>query len=201
MRTIRKSFSTQPLCLIEKIDRVAVVKLNNRRRMNQINQAFVSQIKSAVAEISRNNEIRCIVITGDSRAFSIGGHPPEIMAGTLSEAADSDRGCFLYGLYQTPIPVIAAVNGLCLGGGFSMAIQADIILASDHARFTLPETAIGALPLGGISGKLAGLIGKSRTMEIVLGSGELGAEEALELGIVNKIFPSEDLLGGAIRLA
>jgi enoyl-CoA hydratase len=146
---------------------------------------------------------RAIILTGAGKAFISGADIHEMIAMDSREAsAFSELGNRLMDAIESyPVPVIAAVNGYAFGGGFEVALAADFIVASAGAKMGLPEVTLGLIPGFGGVGRLCSRIGAAKAKELLFTGALVAAQEALELGIVNRVFPPEELMFGAMRLA
>jgi enoyl-CoA hydratase/carnithine racemase len=179
---------------------VAVVTLDRPERLNAIDPAMTRAMAAAVAQIERDDEIRVAVLTGaGDRAFSAGADlkaAPE--EGTV---LDPEHGFGGFVAHQRTKPWIAAVNGLAVGGGLEFALACDVIIAADSARFGFPEVTIGAIAGAGGLFRFPRAAGYYRAMELML-SGELfDAERASQMGLLNRVVPSAELVPTALALA
>ncbi|NJK46667.1 MAG: enoyl-CoA hydratase [Pleurocapsa sp. SU_196_0] len=183
--------------LLEERDAVALIRLNRPKVLNALSGATVNEIASALEGIAGNDALRCVVLTGSERAFAAGADISE-MAGGAPPSSGVDHWARLTRFSK---PVIAAVNGLALGGGMELAMLCDIVLAGENARFGQPEINLGIIPGAGGTQRLTRAVGKSLAMEMVLNARMLNAEEALRVGLVSGVYPSETLLYNALTLA
>ena len=191
---------------VERKRGVATVRMNRPNRLNSYNPEMGQALLSAVSEASVDPSIRCVVLTGEGKAFSAGGDV-EFMA-TFREKG---HGKFLdltirlhaliASLRKAPKPVIAAVNGVAAGAGFSMALACDVAVAAVSARFTLGYQNIGLSPDGGMTFFLARALGTQRAMEMTLFSKVLSAEQAAAWGLVQQVFPDADFAAQVEALA
>ncbi|HEU4949786.1 MAG TPA: enoyl-CoA hydratase-related protein, partial [Candidatus Deferrimicrobiaceae bacterium] len=182
---------------VERKRGVATVRMNRPDRLNAYNPEMGQALLSAVSEASIDPSIRCVVLTGEGKAFSAGGDV-EFMA-TFREKG---HGKFLdltirlhaliSSLRKAPKPVIAAVNGVAAGAGFSMALACDVAVAAVSGRFTLGYQNIGLSPDGGMTFFLARALGTQRAMEMTLFSKVLSAEEAAAWGLVQRVIPDAE---------
>lgn len=187
--------------LAERDERVGIVTLNRPEVLNALNNHVVSELASALEAFDRENEIRCMVITGaGEKAFAAGSDikemsdksPIEMMLGGLKAWQRIRR---------IQKPLIAAVGGYALGGGCELAMHCDMIVASENARFGQPEIRLGLIPGAGGTQRLARTIGKFRTMEMVLTGAHIPAQELAALGLVNRVVPRGEHLTEAVHLA
>src|SRR5512143_3586937 len=191
---------------VERNGGFATVRMNRPDRLNAYNPEMGKMLLSAVAEASVDPSVRCIVLTGKGEAFSAGGDV-EFMATFREEGHGKflDLAIRLHmliaSLRKAPKPVIAAVNGVAAGAGFSMALACDIAVATASARFTLGYQDIGLSPDGGMTFFLARALGTQRAMEMTLFSRVLPASRAAEWGLVQEIFPDAEFAAGVEALA
>ena len=187
---------------VERRGRVGIVTLIRTEALNALNNRLMDELTHAVDALEADEGIGCMVLTGSGRAFAAGADIKEMAFKTYPEAFGED---FLTRNWErvtrTRKPVIAAVNGLALGGGCELAMMCDFILASDKARFGQPEIKVGVMPGAGGTQRLARFIGKSKTMEMCLTGRMMDAEEAERCGLVSRIVPDGQLLDEAIRTA
>lgn len=187
--------------LVEREERVGIVTLNRPKEMNALNFKLMSELANALEEFDHDEGIRCIVLTGaGEKAFAAGADikemvdksPIDMMLGGF-EAWDRIR--------HIRTPMIAAVGGYALGGGWELVTHCDMIVASENARFGQPEILIGVMPGAGGTQRLAHVLGKYRTMEIVLTGAQVTAQEMAALGLVNRVVPPGEHLNVAKKLA
>ncbi|MBE7416758.1 MAG: enoyl-CoA hydratase [Ideonella sp.] len=187
---------------VERRGRVGIVTLIRTEALNALNNRLMDELTHAIDALEADEAIGCMVLTGSGRAFAAGADIKEMAFKTYPEAFGED---FLTRNWErvtrTRKPVIAAVNGLALGGGCELAMMCDFILASDKARFGQPEIKVGVMPGAGGTQRLARFIGKSKAMEMCLSGRMMDAEEAERCGLVSRIVPDSQLLDEAIRTA
>src|SRR5215471_19969501 len=187
--------------LVDRDERVGIVTLNRPNELNALNFQIVSELANALEELDRDEEIRCMVITGaGEKAFAAGAD--------IKEMSDKSPIEMLFGGFQAwarirriQKPLIAAVGGYALGGGCELAMHCDMIVASENARFGQPEILLGVMPGAGGTQRLARTLGKYRTMEIVLTGAQVTAQEMHTLGMVNRVVPQGEYLTEAVKLA
>ena len=187
---------------VERRGRVGVITLVRTQALNALNSRLMDELTQAVDDFESDAGIGCLVLTGSGRAFAAGADIKEMAFKTYPEAYGED---FITRNWEritrTRKPVIAAVNGLALGGGCELALMCDFILASDNARFAQPEIKVGVMPGAGGTQRLARFIGKSKAMEMCLTGRTMDAAEAERCGLVSRIVPADQLLEDAIRTA
>jgi enoyl-CoA hydratase len=187
--------------LIETRGRVGLVRINRPKVRNALNSTVLHELADALETFDADPEVGAIVITGDDVAFAAGADIKEMADATAvhmltrSHIPQFDR---IRGIHK---PVVAAVSGWCLGGGNELAMACDMIIASETARFGQPEINIGVIPGAGGTQRLTRAVGKAIAMEMVLNSRTLTAEEARQLGLVNRVVPVEHYLDEALQLA
>jgi len=167
--------------------KVALVTLNRPKALNALCSPLFAELNQAFRQADADPSVSAIVLTGSERAFAAGADIKEMKD---IQFADAYRNRFLEDwadMTRIRKPIIAAVSGFALGGGCELALMCDIILASPTAKFGQPEINIGTIPGGGGSQRLARIIGKSRTMEMVLTGRMISAQEASEWGIVSRV--------------
>ncbi|MDD4859171.1 MAG: enoyl-CoA hydratase-related protein [Dehalococcoidales bacterium] len=170
-------------------DHVAFLTLNRRKVKNVINAEMARQIVEACAQVARDRDIYAVVITGAGKTFCAAG---EWDIGDASPVtAVAELGC----------PVIAAINGDAAAEGLELALACDIRIAAVTARFALPQPVKGRLPQNGGTQRLARLVGKSQALELLLTGRIIAADEALAMGLVNRVVPAPKLMGEAETLA
>jgi enoyl-CoA hydratase len=182
---------------IETNDGFTVLKINRPQALNALNGEVLQELSQAFREIDDNPEIKAIAITGaGEKAFVAGADIAAMKSMTAWEAKQfCDLGHHAMRWIETcPKPVIAAVNGFCLGGGFELALACDFIYASELAKMGLPEVNLGLFPGFGGTQRLSRLIGRNRAKELIYTARTLSAQEAKEWGIVNKVCSPVELL-------
>ncbi|HHN94461.1 MAG TPA: hypothetical protein ENK17_06810 [Anaerolineae bacterium] len=192
---------------IEVEDKVAVLTIDHPP-VNSFNRQVITELEAALDELLADDGVKAIVITGGGeRAFVAGADIPEIKdlfekAGADEAAAFVERGhrTFLK-IERASKPVIAAINGFCLGGGMELAMACHIRICSDRAMLGQPEINLGIIPGWGGTQRLPRLTNKGKAIELILTGDMLSAQEALRLGLVNKVVPAQGVLKEAKRLA
>jgi len=183
---------------------IATVRLHRPEKKNAFNAEMRDEMASALRDVARNPGIRAVVITGGDEIFCAGADIGEMGGPANAESSYHHAREFqiLFDQVESlPQPVIAAVSGFALGGGCELALAADFRIASDSARFGLPEIKIGAFPGGGGTQRLARLIGIAKAKEMILTGDPITAAEALAAGLVMSVVPKEKVLADANKLA
>ncbi|MBA2568434.1 MAG: enoyl-CoA hydratase/isomerase family protein [Actinobacteria bacterium] len=189
------------LVLVERDGPVAVVLLNRPDQLNALSDELMDQLITALVDLDRDDDVRCIVLGGSERAFAAGADIAEL---AKSSAIDLyyqrrvERWDAIAGLWT---PLVAAVSGYCLGGGFELAMACDLIVASETAQFGQPETGVGVIPGAGGTQRLTRAVGKALAMDVVLSGRFLSADEALRAGVVARVVVREAWLEESKRVA
>ena len=188
------------LVKIERDGEVAILTLNRPEALNALDRASLHAIGQAIEGVSKDSCVRALVVTGEGRAFAAGADIAEMRAlSPIEGEAFSRLGHETFAALEAlTIPTIAAVNGFALGGGCELALACDWIYASEKARFGQPEVSLGLIPGFGGTSRLTRRVGVAWAKELVLGGNPIRAEEALRIGLANRVFSGEDLLAKAI---
>ena len=176
---------------------VLTLTVNRPTKLNALNGATIGELHAAATQALADPAVRGILLTGSGeKAFVAGADIAELAALTPAQAAGaSARGQVAFALFEnSPKPTIAAVNGFALGGGCELAMACHLRVASENARFGMPEVSLGLLPGYGGTQRLPQLIGKGRALELLLTADQIRADEALRLGLVNHVVPQAELL-------
>jgi enoyl-CoA hydratase len=191
---VKKEGKFQTL-IYEKKDNVAWITLNRPEVHNAQNKTLLTELFGALEEARDDDEVHVIVLTGaGDRAFSAGADISMFPSLTPLDVIKEFKFFKTYELIrEMPKPVIAMVNGFALGGGCELAMACDIIVASDNARFGQPEINIGIFPGAGGTQRLPRLVGEKKAKELIFTGDPVSAEEALRLGLVNKVVPRDKL--------
>jgi enoyl-CoA hydratase/carnithine racemase len=183
--------------LYEKKGPIAYVTLNRPKVLNALNQRTWEELRAAFEDARDDAEVRGIIVTGaGDKAFAAGADITELAKATAVEAQTSSRyGQEVLSLVETlGKPVIAAVNGFALGGGCETALACTIRVASENAKFGVPEVTLGLIPGCGGTQRLPRLVGKGRALQLILSGGMIGAEDAYRIGLVNEVVPAAELV-------
>ena len=187
--------------LIRSDGRVGIVQLNRPKVLNALNAEIMGETIDALELFDASEEIGCIVVTGNERAFAAGADIDHMASATPVSMLENSFIDYWDRLEKIGKPVIAAVSGYALGGGCELAMACDLIVASETATFGQPEINIGVIPGAGGTQRLTRAVGKALAMEIVLNGRFLTAGEALHHGLVNRVVPVELYLEEAVKLA
>jgi enoyl-CoA hydratase len=180
---------------------VGVIRLNRPKALNALNAQVVNEVFTAMEAFDRDESIGCILLTGSDRAFAAGADIKQMAETPAVEMMIGDDFTDWGRMARITKPIIAAVSGFALGGGCEMAMQADMVVASESAQFGQPEITLGILPGAGGTQRLTKAVGKALAMEICLADRRLSAEEAKHYGLVNHVFPVETYYDEALKLA
>lgn len=186
--------------LLEKHDGYAIVTLNRPDEMNALSRELRADFVTAFAECARDEAIRVVILTGRGRAFCAGFDLKEL-ASSGTDASEEADNSMARAMESFKGPIIGAVNGHAITGGFEMALACDVLIASDKARFADTHARVGILPGWGLSQKLPRLIGISRAKEIAFTGSPVFARQAYEWGLVNHVVPENELMPRAIAMA
>lgn len=191
------------LVTVERDGPVAVVTMNRPEAMNALSSALRAELAAAMVEVDADDTIRAVVLTGaGTRAFTAGLDLKELgVAGLGAANAETPAANPVKAIEQCRKPVIGAINGVAITGGFEVALACDVLIASDNARFADTHARVGIMPGWGLSQKLSRMIGISRAKELSLSGNFLDAQTACQWGLVNRVVSAEDLLPTAKKLA
>ena len=193
---------SEPVLLVEKTGEIAVVTLNRPTAMNALSRELRSAIAKTVDELEADPGVRVMILTGSGKAFCAGLDLKELGQKGLSNPNDTiTQGDPVRSLGKFSGPIIGAINGVAITGGFELALACDVLIASSNARFADTHARVGVMPGWGLSQKLSRAIGISRAKELSLTGNFLSAEQANEWGLVNRVVAPEDLLPQAKALA
>jgi enoyl-CoA hydratase len=178
-----------------------VLRLDRPRQRNALSGELLRQLAAILVAAETDPAIRCVVLTGDDRAFSAGADIKEMQRDGFRAISNHARQSAWRTVERFPKPMIAAVRGLCLGGGLELAMLADIIVAADDAVFGQPEITIGIIPGDGATQRLTRVVGKAMAMKMVLTGEPITAAELLGRGLLAEVLPPAEVLPRAVALA
>ncbi len=187
--------------LVETKNRVGIIRLNRPQALNALNRALITELIQAIDAYEADGTIGCILITGSDKAFAAGADIKEMADKSFIEAylgnfcADWDRAA------RARKPIVAAVAGFALGGGCELAMQCDIVIAADNAKFGQPEIKLGVIPGIGGTQRLTRAVGKAKAMDMILTGRMMDAGEAEKSGLVARVVPAANLMAEAMKLA
>lgn len=195
---------TEKKVLVEKEGPVAILTINNPKALNALSTAVLQDLEEAVNDVKNDDDIYAVIITGAGpKSFVAGADIAEMKDKTVEEAAE--YGAFGNKVFRTietmEKPVIAAINGFALGGGNELAMACDIRLAAENAVFGQPEVGLGITPGFGGTQRLARIVPVGIAKEIIYTGRNIKAPKALEIGLVNAVYPQEELMDAAKKMA
>jgi enoyl-CoA hydratase len=184
-------------------DRIATITVNRPDKLNALNDTTIAELGEAIDELSARDDVGGVIVTGaGAKAFVAGADIAELSTqGPLDGRERARRGQEVFSRFErSRKPVIAAVNGYALGGGCELALACHIRLASETARFGLPEVKLGIAPGYGGTQRLPRLVGNGRALQLILTAEMIDAAEAYRIGLVNAVVPAAELLGAATTM-
>jgi enoyl-CoA hydratase/carnithine racemase len=189
-----------PLVQLERRDAVALLRLN-RPPLNPLSTALLDEIAAHGEALARDESVKAVVVTGNEKALAAGADVTEFTEpGVAPRVTAAFRGAF-DALGSIPRPVIAAVEGFALGGGFELALACDLRVAGETARLGFPEILLGIFPGAGGTQRLSRLVGPARAKELIWSGRQVKSDEALALGIVDRVVPAGGALDAALDWA
>lgn len=189
--------------IYEKKGSIVLIKLNRPKALNALNNSLLDDLSEAVNEVEKDDEVKVAIITGEGIAFAAGAdidYMKDFNAIQGLEYVERGQGVYRH-IERVKKPFIAAINGFALGGGCELTMACDIRIASTKAKMGLPETGLGIIPGFGGTQRLSRLIGDAKAKELIFTAAQVNAEEALSIGLVNKVVEPEQLLAEAIKMA
>lgn len=183
------------------IQKIAIVKINRPEAKNALNSEVRKQLAQIFSELSFNDGINAVVLTGGDEVFAAGADLKEMTTATSTEMLLRHTERYWNAISQCPKPVIAAVNGYALGGGCELAMHADIIIAGKSAVFGQPEIKVGLMPGAGGTQRLFRAVGKFHAMRMIMTGAMVKAEEAYIIGLVSQVTEDDQTIPTAIQMA
>src|SRR4030088_1173455 len=187
--------------LTESNGAVGIVRINRPQVRNALNPQTIAELVDALEAFDRDDAIRCMILTGDDRAFAAGADITQMVEASAVDVLNDDNFARWTRFRAIHKPVIAAVSGYALGGGCELVLMCDLVIASETAQFGQPEVKIGIIPGAGGTQRWARSAGKVRAMEAVLTGEPVRAVDAERRGLVNRVVPAGAHLAEALRLA
>ena len=190
--------------IYEKKENIGLLTINRPDKLNAISSELTSELKELLDEIDNDEELRVLIITGaGEKAFVAGADIKELVDrdAKIGRQVSRERQEIFSHIENLQVPVIGAINGYALGGGLELALACSIRVCSEKAQFGAPEVKLGIIPGDGGTQRLPRLVGLGRAMEMILTGDFIDAQEAYRIGLVNKVFPHEELMDGAMELA
>ncbi len=186
---------------VETRGRVGLIRFNRPQALNALNAKLIGELNAALAAFEADDAIGCIVVTGSEKAFAAGADIKEMAGKSYMDVRLSDFAGDQDHLARCRKPTIAAVAGFALGGGCELAMQCDIIIAADNAKFGQPEIKLGVIPGIGGTQRLTRAVGKAKAMDLVLTGRMMDAAEAERAGLAARIVPLASLMDEAMKAA
>ena len=189
--------------LVAREGRVAILTINRPDKLNALNEEVRVELLAALAAIETDDSVGAVVITGaGEKSFIAGADIGEFAGRSPFDQRFAMRSPRIFDIMASfPKPVIAMINGFCLGGGCELSMSCDMRIASDKARFGQPEINLGLIPGGGGTQRLPRLVGMGQAMRMILSGDMIPAAEAKEIGLVDLVFPAEELRAKTLELA
>ena len=181
--------------IVEIEEGIATITLNRPEVLNALNDKVFNELEEAVTKLAADNAVRVVIITGGEKVFAAGADISQMVNSTAVKVATGDNLAqkAFNAIENMPKPVIASISGFALGGGCELTLVADVRIAADNAQFGLPEIKLGILPGAGGTQRLPRLVGVGRAKELIFSGGYIKADEALRIGLVNKVVPADQL--------
>ena len=192
---------TYETILVETKGRVGIIRLNRPDALNALNAKLVAELSAVVDTFETDNAIGCLIITGSDRAFAAGADIKEMADKSFLDAFMGDFVGNWDRVARSRKPVIAAVAGFALGGGCELALQCDLIIAADNAKFGQPEIKLGVIPGIGGTQRLTRAVGKAKAMDLCLTGRMMDAIEAERSNLVARVVPLAELMNEATKVA
>lgn len=180
---------------------IALIQLYRPKELNALNPQLMQEVRDALQQFDKNENVKVIIITGNDQAFAAGADIKQMADKTAIDMQIMDQFSTWDQIRRTKKPIIAAVSGFALGGGCEFVMTCDMVIASETAKFGQPEIKIGTMPGAGGTQRLTKAIGKAKAMELILTGRFLSAQEAHFYGLVNKVVPVEMYMHEAVELA
>lgn len=188
---------------VKKENGIVVITINREKVLNALNAEVIAELQDFFRVSWADDSIRCVIITGAGKAFVAGADIGELAACNVRAGVKTSMlGLYLMKTIENfPRPVIAAVNGFALGGGCELAMACDIRLASEKAKFGQPEVNLGLIPGYGGTQRLSRLVGRGKAKEMIFSGNMIDAAEAHRIGLVDEVYPVDELMNRAMELA
>ena len=187
---------------IKKIGHLGLITINRPKKYNAISLATLEELEEALDSLANDDNIKVIAFTGEGKkAFASGSDLSEVKDRNFKKALEPIIQGLADKMEKTPKPIIAAINGICMGGGLEVALACDLRVASTNAVFATPEGKLGIIPGGGATARLPRIVGRGWGMEMLLMGDAINAEKALKIGLVTRVFPEEDLISEVSKMS
>lgn len=186
---------------VDREQRVGLVQLHRPEALNALNADLMRELVLTLETLDTDAGIGCVVLSGSEKAFAAGADIKQMARASAVEMLSQDDLAVWDRIRLIKKPLIAAVNGYALGGGCEVAMMCDLIIAGENAKFGQPEINIGVIPGAGGTQRLTRAVGKAKAMELILTGRPFKAAEALEMGLINKVVPDDQVLTEAKAMA
>lgn len=181
---------------------VGLIRFNRPKQYNALNSQLLTELAQALDSFEKDSNIRSVIITGSNKVFAAGADIAEMLGKSGQQMNDMITNIKGWNaIANFPKPTICAVSGMALGGGFELALQSDILIAAEGAKFALPEVNLGVIPGAGGTQMITRLVGKPIAMEMVMNARPLLADEALQRGVVSRVVAIDNIEQEALTLA
>jgi enoyl-CoA hydratase len=187
--------------IVETKGRVGIIKLNRPNALNALNSALIDEVNEAIRTFDADPAIGCMILTGSEKAFAAGADIKEMSDKSYNDVLLGDFAGSWDAASRARKPIVAAVAGFALGGGCELAMQCDIMIAAENAKFGQPEIKLGVIPGIGGTQRLTRAIGKAKAMDLVLTGRMMDAAEAERSGLVARVVPADKLMDEAMKIA
>ena len=187
--------------IVETKGRVGIIRLNRPQALNALNKALIAELTRAIEAFDADDKIGCMLITGSDKAFAAGADIKEMADKPFIEAYLGDFVSNWNAAARARKPIVAAVAGFALGGGCELAMQCDVVVAADTAKFGQPEIKLGVIPGIGGTQRLTHAVGKAKAMDLILTGRMMDAAEAEKSGLVARVVPAANLMQEAVKVA
>ena len=181
-------------------DHIGIVRLNRPDKLNALNYNLMTQVIEALEAFDADQDTRCMLLTGDERAFAAGADINEMADASMIEMHYRNMFGRWERIRRLHKPIVAAVSGYALGGGCELMMYCDIVIASETARFGQPEVNIGVMPGAGGTQRLTRAVGKAQAMDLILTGRMITAQEAHTMGLVSRVVPAEHYFDEALSV-
>jgi enoyl-CoA hydratase len=185
---------------VERLDQIGIIRLNRPQALNALNSELMAELSDALAMLDSDPKIGCIVLTGSERVFAAGADIKEMSDKGYVDALFENFAANWDSAARTRKPIVAAVAGFALGGGCELAMQCDLIIAAENAKFGQPEIKLGVIPGIGGTQRLTKAIGKAKAMDLILTGRSIDANEAERIGLISRVVPLAALMDEAIKI-
>lgn len=187
--------------VVETKGRIGIIRLNRPQALNALNKALIAELTQAIEAFDGDDKIGCMLITGSDKAFAAGADIKEMADKPFIEAYLGDFVSHWDAVAHARKPIVAAVAGFALGGGCELALQSDVVIAADNAKFGQPEIKLGVIPGIGGTQRLTHAVGKAKAMDLILTGRMMDAAEAEKSGLVARVVPAANLMDEAMKVA